>query len=71
MSPRLHPDERRAIVLEVLQPQSSITQIARRYGISRQRVYQLLEGTIIDSKGKLTGAEKEVEFRRRVLDLSG
>ena len=69
MSPRLHPDERRAVVLEVLQPQSSITQIARRYGISRQRVYQLVEGAIIDSKGKLTEAEKEVEFRRRVREL--
>jgi transposase-like protein len=69
MSPRLYPDERRAIVLEALQPHSSITQIARRYGISRQRVYQLVEGAIIDSKDKLREAEKEAEFRRRVREL--
>jgi hypothetical protein len=48
---------------------SSFTQIARRYGISRQRVHQLVEGTIIDSKGKLREAEKEAEFRRRVREL--
>ena len=71
MSPRLYPDERRAVVLEALRSQSSITQIARRYGISRQRVYQLLEGAITDSKGKLRGTEKEAEFRRRVRELSG
>ncbi len=71
MSPRLYPDERRTIVLEALRPQSSITQIARRYGISRQRVHQLVEGAIIDSKGKLREAEKEAEFRRRVRELGG
>jgi transposase-like protein len=71
MSPRLHPDVRRAVVLEVLRPQSSITHIARRYGISRQRGYQLLEAALHDPKGKLKEAEKEAEFRRRVLELSG
>ena len=68
---KLYPDERRAVVLEALRTQSSITQIARRYGISRQRVHQLVEGAIIDSKGKLKEAEKEAEFRRRVRELSG
>ena len=71
MSPRLHPDERRQVVLEALHSQSNITQIARRYGISRQRVYQLLEGAIIDPKGKLREAEREAEFRRRVRELGG
>lgn len=56
--------------MEVLRPQSSMTQIARRYGISRQRVYQILEGAITDPKGKLKEAEKEAEFRRRVRELS-
>lgn len=71
MSPRLNPDERRAVVLAALQPRSSMTQIARHHGLSRQRVHQLLADAMADPKGKLREAEKEVEFRRRVRELSG
>ena len=70
MTRKLVPDEQRAIVMAVLEPNANISEIARRYGISRQRVYQLLENALIDSKEKLREAEREVEFRRRVLELT-
>jgi transposase-like protein len=70
MTRKLVPDEQRAIVMAVLEPNANISEIARRYGISRQRVYQLLENALIDTKEKLREAEREVEFRRRVLELT-
>ena len=70
MTRKLIPDEQRAIVMGVLEPNANISGIARRYGISRQRIYQLLENAIIDSQEKLREAEQEVEFRRRVLELT-
>jgi hypothetical protein len=33
-------------------------------------VYQLLGNALIDPKGKLREAEREAEFRRRVVQLS-
>jgi hypothetical protein len=38
---------------------------------SRQRVYQLLEDALADTRGKLREAEREVAFRRRVKELVG
>jgi hypothetical protein len=49
----------------------NISELARRYGIRRQRVYQLLEDATIDPKGQLREAERELAFRRRVKDLVG
>jgi transposase-like protein len=57
--------------LAALEPNANISEIARRYGIRRQRVYQLLEDAMIDSKEKLWEAEREVAFRRRVNELVG
>ena len=71
MRPKLTLDERRAIVLAVLEHDANVTELARRYGIRRQRVYQLLEEAMIDSKEKLWEAEREVAFRRRVIELVG
>ena len=71
MSAKLTPDERRAVVLAALEHNVNISEIARCYGISRQRVYQLLEDAMIDSKGQLREAEREAEFRRRVRELGG
>ena len=71
MSSKLTPDERRAVVMAALEPNANISEIARRYGIRRQRVYQLLEEAMIDPKGKLREAEREVAFRRRVRELVG
>ncbi len=71
MSPKLIPDERRAIVMAALEPNANISEIARRYGIRRQRIYQLLESAVTDPKGKLREAEREVAFRRRVKELVG
>jgi transposase-like protein len=70
MSRKLAPDERRAIVMGALQNGANKSEIARRYGISRGRLYQLLDNAITDPKGKLREAEREAEFRREVLRLS-
>jgi transposase-like protein len=70
MSPKLSPDERRAIIWAALQPNANKSEIARRYGVSRSRVYQLLETAMTDRKSKLRDAEREVAFRRRVLELT-
>jgi transposase-like protein len=70
MSRKLVPDERRAIVMAALQYDSNKSEIARRYGISRGRLYQLLNYAMTDPRGKLREAEREAEFRREVLRLS-
>jgi transposase-like protein len=71
VSSKLTPDERRAVVMAALEPNANISEIARRYGIRRQRVYQLLEDALLDPKEKLREAGKELEFRRRVKELVG
>jgi transposase-like protein len=70
MSRKLVPDEQRAAVIAALQYRSNKSEIARRYGVSRQRIYQLLESALTDPKEKLREAEREAEFRRRVLELT-
>jgi transposase-like protein len=70
MSRKLVPDEQRAVIVAVLQPGANKSEIACRYGISRSRIYQLLESALTDPKSKLREAEREVAFRRRVLELS-
>ncbi len=62
MSPKLTPDERRAIVMAALQFGSNKSEVARRYGLSRSRVYQLIEDAVSDPKSKLREAEREVAF---------
>jgi transposase-like protein len=69
MSRKLLPDERRAVVMAALQFDSNKSEIARRYGISRGRLYQLLENAMTDPKVRLREAEREVAFRREVLRL--
>jgi len=69
MSAKLTPDERRTVVLAALERDVNISELARRYAISRSRVYQLLEDAVTDPKGKLREAEREVAFRKRVLEL--
>ena len=64
MSAKLTPDERRAGVLATLGRGVNISELARRYGIRRQRVYQLLEDATIDPKGQLGEAERELAFRQ-------
>jgi transposase-like protein len=70
MNRKLIPDERRAIVMAALQFGSNKSEIARRYGISRGRLYQLLDNAMTDPKGKRREAEREAEFCREVLRLS-
>jgi transposase-like protein len=70
MSRKLVPDERRAVVMAALQYGANKSEIARRFGISRSRLYQILGNAMTDPKGKLREAEREVAFRRRVLELS-
>jgi transposase-like protein len=71
MRPKLTSDERRAVVMAALEPDANKTELARRYGIRRQRVYQLLEDALTNTKGNLMEAEREVAFRRRVRELVG
>ena len=56
--------------MAALQYDSNISEIARSYAISRSRVYQLLERAMTEPKEKLREAEREAEFRRRVLELT-
>ena len=64
--PKLDPDERRTLTLEPLAGADKQA-LARRYGVSRSRVYQLLDEALDNTKGKRDEAEKELKFRRRVL----
>jgi transposase-like protein len=66
--PKLAKEERRAIVLHALAPGTNKSELARSYGISRQRVYQILDEELEDAEGKLRAAEAELTFRRRVLE---
>ncbi len=70
MSPKLTPEDRRAVVMAALEPNSNKSELARCYAIRRQRIYQLLESAMSDPKGKLREAEREVAFRRRMLELT-
>jgi transposase-like protein len=70
MSRKLVPNEQRAVVMAALQYGSNKSEIARRYGISRARLYQLIDHALTDPNGKLREAEREVNFRREVLRLS-
>jgi hypothetical protein len=71
MNSKLMPDERRAIVIAALEHAANVTELAYRFGVSRTRIYQLMESATIDPKGKLKEAEREVAFRRRVKELVG
>ncbi len=57
--------------MAALEPNANVSEIARLYAIRRQRIYQLLEDTMTDPKGRVREAEKEVAFRKRVLELVG
>jgi transposase-like protein len=70
MSRKLLPDEQRAVVMAALQYGSNKSEIARRYSISRGRLYQLLDNALTDPRGKLREAEKEAQFRHEVLRLA-
>jgi transposase-like protein len=56
--------------MAALQFDANMSEIARRFGISRGRLYQLLNSAMTDPKGKLREAEKEAAFRREVLRLA-
>jgi transposase-like protein len=70
MNRKLAPDEQRALVMDALQYGSNKSELARNFGISRSRLYQILGSAMTDPKGKLREAEREVAFRRRVLELT-
>jgi transposase-like protein len=66
--PKLAEEERRAIVLHALAPGTNKSELARSYGISRARLYQILDEELADAEGKLRAAEAELSFRRRVVE---
>ena len=53
-----------------LQFDSNKSEITRRFGISRGRLYQLLASAMTDPREKLREAEKEEHFRGEVLRLA-
>ena len=68
--------ERRALVLDALSPRANKTELANRYGVSRQRIYLILDEELDDAEGKLRAAEDELhaaqeqlKYRRSVLRL--
>jgi transposase-like protein len=69
-------EERRDLVLDALSPGANKTELAKRYSVSRQRIYQILDEELDDAAGKLRAAEHELlaaqdelMYRRRVLTL--
>jgi hypothetical protein len=64
----LSGDQRREIVLATLNGENK-SFLARRYGISRRWLYDLLEDATSDPEGKYEEAVKELAFRREVRDL--
>lgn len=68
--------ERRELVLALLEKRAGGTELARRYGLGRTQVYNLLNDAKDDPERKLSealanveAAKAEVEFRQRVLEL--
>ena len=57
--------------MAALEPNANISEIARRYGFRRQRVYQLLRDAMLNPKERLREAEREVAFKKRVRELVG
>ncbi len=55
-------------VLHALAPGTNKSELARSYGISRARLYQILDEELADAEGKLRAAEAELSFRRRVVE---
>lgn len=68
---KLSRDERRSLVIEALQSEANRAEIARRYGIRRESLYDILSRAVLDPKGRVQEAEKELAFRKKVKDLVG
>jgi transposase-like protein len=66
---QLSEAERRAIALAALTAEKygSLAELARRFGISRQRISQIRDE--YTDPGKLADLEDEVAFRRRLVEL--
>jgi hypothetical protein len=69
-------EERHEIIIKALRimnglEDSTISDLAREYGISRPGIYTYLDYVVDDPEGRLRAAEEEVEFRREVLRLVG
>jgi ATP-dependent RNA circularization protein (DNA/RNA ligase family) len=67
---KLSPDDRREMILRALSGENR-TYLAQEYGVSRVRLYQLLEAAEKMSEADVNEAAKELEFRRRVLEMVG
>lgn len=67
MSPKLTPDQRRALILSALSD-VPVLQLTKEYDVSRSWIYVLLEEARKEPREKLAEAMAEVEFRERVLE---
>jgi transposase-like protein len=64
---KLTPEERRALVLAALDPNTNRRDLAASYDVARSWLYSLLDEATTDPESKLKEAEAELEFRREVL----
>lgn len=64
----LSREKRRRIALAALE-EDNVSGVARRYGISRRTVYDLMDDALADPEGALEDARKELEYRERVRQL--
>ena len=67
--PKLSNEERRQVILEALQPNANLTQIAREHGITRWAIYDYFKYVLEDPKQRLQDAEAEAAFRRKGWEL--
>lgn len=65
---RLSPDARREMILRALSGEPK-TYLANEYGITRSAIYQQLEKIERMTEADVNEASKELEFRRRVLQM--
>lgn len=66
---KLTPDVRREMILRGLSGENK-TYLAHQYGITRRRLYTLLEEAGAITEADVNDASKELEFRRRVWEIN-
>lgn len=65
---KLSPDERRAMILRALVGENR-AYLASEYGVARSRLQALLKEARTMTEADVSEASKELEFRRRVLEI--
>ena len=61
-------ERRRQMILEVLRPEASVKEVAERYGINRNTLYEHVNRVVRDTEGRWR--EAEAAFRRKVYEMT-